>query len=97
MRLLLLEKLMLCACRSSSAATAVTATFVLQWRARNPPGDEGEQLLPPPVREGYLYLLSMADYAAGKLWVSLQASLITPPPSGFPALACTDPDPETTT
>lgn len=48
-----------------------------QWRARNPPGEEGEQLLPPPVRQGYLYLLSMADYAVEELWVSF-----LPLPSG---------------
>ncbi|CAM9348105.1 unnamed protein product [Scytosiphon promiscuus] len=44
------------------------STHLAQWRAQNPPGEEGEQLLPPSVREGYLYLLAMADYAAGKLW-----------------------------
>lgn len=42
----------------------------MQWRAQNPPGEAGEQLLPSPVREGYLYLLSMADYTVGELWVS---------------------------
>lgn len=42
----------------------------LQWRAQNPPGEDGEQVLPSPVREGYLYLLSMADYAVGELRVS---------------------------